>query len=172
MVDSGSGHHLLRVEDDVGAFLLEKVDADRVGGACDDVGRRVPVLDGLERGQIGIPVVGEDERDLRHGQPFHEVRVPEVANERFVLLVPKILHPFFVLIDDDEIFVLLLELLGDVIAGAPAAKNDVFDTFLRNVLDRLRHAYNGVTSHGIKGFHFGDFREDPVRFIPYPVLHC
>ncbi len=130
VVDGGSGDHLLRVEDDVGALLLEEVDADRVGGARDDVCRRVAVLDGLEGGQVGVTIVGEDERDLRHGQPLHEVRVAEIADERFILLVPEILHPLLVLINDDEVLALLPEFLRDVIAGAPATEDDVLNTFL------------------------------------------
>ncbi len=129
MVDGGPRNHFLRVEDDIGTFLLEEVDADRVGGACDDVGRRVAVLDGLERGQIGVAIVRKDERDLRHRQSLHEVGVAEITNERFVLLVPEIFHALLVLIHDDEIFIFLLEFFRNVIAGAPAAKNDIFDTF-------------------------------------------
>ncbi|OQC66497.1 MAG: hypothetical protein BWX50_01418 [Euryarchaeota archaeon ADurb.Bin009] len=130
VVDGGSGDHLLRVEDDIGALLLEEVDADRVGGARDDVCRRVAVLDGLEGGQVGVTIVGEDERDLRHGQPLHEVRVAEIADERFILLVPEVFHPLLVLIDDDEVLALLPEFLRDVIAGAPATEDDVLNTFL------------------------------------------
>ncbi len=155
MVDGGSRHHLLGVEDYISAFLLEEIDADRVDGAGDDIGRRVAALDGLEGGQIGLPVVCQDKGNLRDGQPIHEARVAEVANKCIVLLVPEVFHPFFVLIDDDEFLGLLGEFLGHVVAGAPAPKDDVLDTFLRNVLDRLRHAYNGVTFHGI-------------NWIPYP----
>ncbi len=129
VVDGGSRDHFLRVEDDVGTLLPEEIDADRVSGACDDVSCRVAAFYGLERGEVRVTIVCKDERDLWSRQPLHEARVTEIADEGFVLLVPEIFHALLVLIHDDEVFILLLELFCNVIAGTPTAKNYVLDTF-------------------------------------------
>ena len=129
VVDGGPRDHFLWVEDDISIFLPEEIDADRVGGACDDVSCRVATFYGLERGEVRVAIVCKDERDLRHRQSLHEVGVAEITDERFVLLVSKILHAFLILIHDDEVFILLFELFCNVIAGTPTAKNDILDTF-------------------------------------------